>query len=95
MKIIRQARLHIKKEWLSKNLFIYLITESGQAYLYDHDVVASQILESGVAAGTKSWEKDGDFHWVKIPKNKLNILFPWKLTDKLPINIANKIPSQC
>jgi hypothetical protein len=65
LKVQLKGRLDINKKYIGKDIFIAFRHE-GTWYLYPHDEVKNLLLDSGLMAGSKSWDEDGGFSWPNL-----------------------------
>jgi hypothetical protein len=73
LKVQLKGRLTFSKKYRGQSLFICFRDADGRWYLYPHDEVLNEILDKGLLAGTKSWDKKGgyDFPYLKPSLKKM------------------------
>lgn len=81
LKIQLKGRCTISKKYLGKDIYIAFCTHNIW-YLYPHDEIAHQLLESTNIAQTDSWNK-GTYSFPHLSNQLENILHPYLLTPSI------------
>jgi hypothetical protein len=63
LKVQLKGRLTFSKKYCGQDLYVCFRDGDNQLYLYPHDEVLKEVLDSGMLAGTDSWDKKGEYHF--------------------------------
>jgi len=81
LKVQLKGRPVLDKHYVGKDIYIAFEDKNTKTwYLYPHDDVMVQVIESGRLVGTESWDKRGGWSWSYSPKWLGEILSQWSVT---------------
>lgn len=78
LKVQLKGRLTIQKKYIGKDIYV-AFNHKGTWYVYPHDRVMKQLLQSGTAGTSTSWLNDGGYSWPSLSVAILKILEPYKI----------------
>lgn len=82
LKVQLKGRLTFDKKYKGRDLYICFPYDE-QWFIYPHDGLLQQILESGIMADTRSWRDDGCYHFPKLSVNIRRLLEPYRIEQKV------------
>ena len=81
IKVQLKSRLSFKKKYKGKNLYIAFPNNDKDWYLFPHDELLNKLMKTGIIRGTKSWDKDGTYHFPKLSAEQQALLKPYKIGE--------------
>jgi hypothetical protein len=80
LKVQLKGRPVLDKHYIGKEIYIAFEDKSSETwYVYNHDEIMEQVLESGRLVGTKSWDSRGGWSWSYCPGWLSSMLSKWKI----------------
>lgn len=80
LKVQLKGRVGFYKKYLNKDIWIcFRDNDSGEVYLYPHDIFAEEIATIAPYQNNKSWKIAGSSHWIRPTRKILKLLEKYKI----------------
>lgn len=73
LKVQPKGRLTVEQKYSGKDIYV-TFRDADTWYLYPHDELRDKLLESGLMAGSESWDQRGGYSWPRLSKQLRDIV---------------------
>jgi hypothetical protein len=78
LKIQLKGRATLERKYVGKDIYIGFF-DGSDCYVYPHDTLMNELLDSGAMEGTISWDERGGYSWPYLSRKNKSLLGKYKL----------------